>query len=391
MATFDPRKLLKQISNPLLQHFFAARGELHEVDWDSLTKHKVEPVFLAWQELPQDEKQAIQLVFQDIHYLSSPRGAEVLLEQIRWKRPTLVSEFAAQKSLQSKAMFVLINAPELMETAAQFARSDQLHGGRSWQRCVSLPSINPRTTRRQIESLETLIKKYYEPRQMRGKYCKVEHQERSDGCDYFFAYLDNYPDSRPEFEGNGGRFVLRSSRSAFENVFIYNRSNGSLDISAKGGRPVREEMQRVFCKCILDWEFDAKVHQPPPYQLDHLFVSSAALPLELGDGIESVDITRMRIEQLGVPGYIELKCDRGSPPGAMYQEIERSLNPSRINRSSIKVRSVTISIVFGRDGRGRNSRASFDVTVPHTCNLKDRPEEQRTVIEKCLKRWGIST
>lgn len=391
MAAFDPSKLLKQISNPHLQQFFAARGELLELNWGSLTKHKIEPVFEAWQAMPVDQRQAIQLIFQDIHYLSRPRGADVLFEQIKWKKPDLVEQFASQQNLQDKAMFVLLRAPELMDLAAQFSRSDQLVGGRSWQRCVSLPGVKPKTTKKQLEKLAKSIKNYYGPKQMRGEYCEVVHQQRSDGCDYFFAYLDNYPDSRPEFEGKAGKLVMRSSRSAFENVFVYNRVEGTLDISAKGGKCVREEMQRVFCKSILDWEFDATIRQAPPYQLDHLFRSDSTLPVELGDGIESVEITRMRIQQRGIEGYIELKCDRNGSPGAIYREIDRSLNTSRITMQSIIVRSVTLSIVFNQDARGRRSTATFDVSVPQTCNLNDRPEEQRAVIQKCLRRWGIAT
>lgn len=43
---FNPRRILKQIANPLLREFFVVRrGELSDVPWDSLTEHKIEPVF----------------------------------------------------------------------------------------------------------------------------------------------------------------------------------------------------------------------------------------------------------------------------------------------------------------------------------------------------------
>lgn len=390
MAAFDPRKLLKQISNPLLQQFFVSRGELLDVDWEFLTKHKIEPVFEAWQDLPDDERHAIQLVLQDIYYLSRPLGSSVLLEQIRWKMPELVEQFSVQVNLQDKAMFVHLHAPELMDLAAQFARSDQLAGGRSWQRFKSLPSVTPKTTRKQLSNFAGSITNYYGPKQMRGRCCEVEHQRRSDGCDYFFAYLDDYPNSKPEFQGRAGKLVMRASRSAFENVFVYNSTEGTLDVSAMGGRAVRNAMQEAFCEHVLDWQFDAASHKEPPYQLDQLFIASSSLPIDPGDGIESVEITRMRLEQKGVNGYIELKTSRNASPGSIYREIERSLNTSRFTRGTTKVRSVTLSIVFSRDDRGKRSTATFDVTVPRTCNLNDRPEEHRRVIERCLKRWGIS-
>ena len=35
--SFDPRKVLKQIANPLLREFFSRRGELLDVPWDQIT------------------------------------------------------------------------------------------------------------------------------------------------------------------------------------------------------------------------------------------------------------------------------------------------------------------------------------------------------------------
>jgi len=44
---FDPRKVLKQISNPLLREFFRRCGELDDVLWDDLTEHKIDAIFEA--------------------------------------------------------------------------------------------------------------------------------------------------------------------------------------------------------------------------------------------------------------------------------------------------------------------------------------------------------
>ena len=34
-------------------------------------------------------------------------------------------------------------------------------------------------------------------------------------------------------------------------------------------------------------------------------------------------------------------------------------------------------------------RLSFDVSFPGSCSLKNKPEEQRLLGEKCLRLWGI--
>ncbi|MCL6504029.1 MAG: hypothetical protein K6T86_15200 [Pirellulales bacterium] len=60
---FDLRKVLKQISNIHLQQFFAKRGELHDVPWDGIKEHKIDPIVEASQALSPAKRWQVQILF----------------------------------------------------------------------------------------------------------------------------------------------------------------------------------------------------------------------------------------------------------------------------------------------------------------------------------------
>ena len=68
---FDPKKVLKHISNPLLREFFDRRGELRDVPWDDLTEHRIDPVFDAWEALPDGKANEVQCILREVHALAS--------------------------------------------------------------------------------------------------------------------------------------------------------------------------------------------------------------------------------------------------------------------------------------------------------------------------------
>jgi hypothetical protein len=103
---FDPRKVLKQIANPLLREFFVEqRGELLKVPWDELTEYKIEPVFEAWQELDEAKQLEVQILLRDIHELADHRGVAALVELVRQRCPEHAAEFEAQGGEADKAMW----------------------------------------------------------------------------------------------------------------------------------------------------------------------------------------------------------------------------------------------------------------------------------------------
>lgn len=136
---FDPRKVLRQIANPLLKEFFDRRGELRNMAWEELTETRIEPVFEAWQQLPERPRKEVQVTLQDVVELADERGLSVLAEEVKLRCPGREAEFNGWDGRADRAMWVYLNVPEAFEEAALFARADALAAGRYWIKRNGLP------------------------------------------------------------------------------------------------------------------------------------------------------------------------------------------------------------------------------------------------------------
>ena len=136
---FDPKRVLTQTSMPLRRRLFTERFPLAGVPWDDLEEMGIEPVFQAWQRLPDAQRNEVQVLLQDLNDLSEERGLPVLAEEVLARCPDRADEFAALEARCDKAAWVYLNVPDAFEDAALFARADTLAAGRYWVKRNSLP------------------------------------------------------------------------------------------------------------------------------------------------------------------------------------------------------------------------------------------------------------
>lgn len=221
------------------------------IPWDDLGETQVEPIFAAWQKMPDDNRRLVQLVLQDINELADERGVKVLVEEIQRIAPDRLAEFDAIVGQADRAMWTYLNVKMAFVVAAYFARAEALSTGRYWITRNSLPKEAIAVDDSHKAALKAALAEFYWDRQLRGKICEIEHYTRIGGSEYFFAYLDDYPDDPVVFDDTG-HLVRSKERRVFDNVFVFNPSDGTLDVYAKGGKKVYEPLQQRFCKAVLD-------------------------------------------------------------------------------------------------------------------------------------------
>lgn len=243
---FDPRKVLKQIANTLLEDFFASRGELLSLPWDTLKETEVQPVFEAWQALPEPKRREVQVILQDVNELADERGLAVLADEVALRDQDKFPAFVAQSSRTDKALWVYLNIRAAFEEAARFARADALSFGRYWHKRNGLPRAPAdapplAVTDEMKTAIASALTQYYAHTQGRGQHCHIEHYRRSNGNEYFFTYLADYPDMHLSFD-DGGAMRRHHERGAFDNVFVYRPDAGTLGTFVRGGKKVREAL-----------------------------------------------------------------------------------------------------------------------------------------------------
>lgn len=385
---FNPRTILRKISNTLLQPFFDLHGGLDDVPWADLRETYVEPVFAAWQNMLDTPRKHVQVILQDINELADDRGVQVLAEELQRSVPDHMDEFCALGGMADRAMWAYLNARGAFSIAAYFARADAHASGRYWIKRNTLPTQPLSVTDDHRTALEAGLTDFYWQTQMRGRYCTVEHYTRINGSEYFFAFLDDYPDAHIVFEDNGEP-VRREERRAFDNVFVFNPSDGSLEMYAKGGKKVYEPLQQVFCQSVLGLDVGPADPLRPAYVLDHLLHPGRSMPTDPNDRISAAIITKVRICPIDRPReYIELGIDPNRGIHGIDQAIAEYLNTARLSLDRIRAKQMSFRLEFPHDVR--RWPLSFSVSHPNSCDLKSRPDDLRAIGERCLRLWEVT-
>lgn len=385
---FDPRRILRKISNSLLRVCFERNGVVEGIPWDDLGETQVERIFAVWQKMPEDKRRHIHIVLLDINELADERGVKVLVEEIQRAAPDRLSEFHAITGQADRAMWTYLNVKMAFVVAAYFGRAEALSTGRYWIKRNSLPKQALSVTDDHKAALKATLTEFYWDEQLRGRTCEVEHYTRIGGSEYFFAYLDDYPDDPVVFDEQG-HLVRSKERRVFDNVFVFNPSDGSLEMYAKGGKKVYEPLQRRFCKAVLGLDVGPADPQRPAYTLDHLLRPDRAMRTDPADRIVSAVITRVRLAPLGRPSeYVELGLDRGRGINRIDQAIAEYLNTTRLHPGSVSVKQMAFMLRFSEGAPCR--QMTFSVSCPNSCDLKSRPDDQRAIGERCLRMWEVA-
>lgn len=389
---FDPRAMLKQSSIPLLRQFFDRRGELQDLPWEEMVESRqFNLIYHAWQALPDGDRRQVQTIFQELWELADEQGIRVFAEELRVHAPQRAWEFAACHSRLNKVLWFYINFPDLFEKVALFVRADWLSSGRYAVRRNSLPKQQLTVTSQIRESLARALRDYYWPHEMRGRHCHVEHYTRSGGNEYFFAYLDDWPDSRMVFEDSGALESI-SQRYAFSVLFVFCPQEGSLELVAQGGRAVHYLLQRAFSKSVFGIDVEPADPLRSVYCLEQLLDPDFTYPTEPADCVGLVRLTRIRLVPLSsslCAATLEIRFTSRVARRQWVEIIHEQIKALGLMRSQVEVRQASFQLVFLNGGFGRRKTATFTVNLPSSCDLKTKSDEVREIGQRCLRRWGI--
>ena len=383
---YAPKLFLRQVKNALLKEYFTARGELAGFDWDSLKEADADPVYLAWHALPEDKQEEIEQDFRDIYDLASAEGTRTLVEEGRFHGLDLGAELDEVDGLINKAFHVRLKHKDIFDVAHILDRADHLNG-RYWRKRKDMPKKQPNVSAATLKELGDAIGAYYRENQGRGKWCKVEHYVRANRYHYFFAYPKDYTDTFIGYDDQG-RFERRRQNPAFEVVFIYDPADGTLDLYTQGDKDLKQDLQKLFARSILQEELAEEDRNSVPYELNGLKNRSFAFPTDPADGVMEVRVRELRLSIVGNERKrITFEVSPKGVPADIHDLMQQALHEHRLPLSMVNVTSAVIQMRLNNGNGRRDKTVSFRISMPDTCNLKDKPEH--LVAKKYLKLWGL--
>ncbi len=370
---YSTRDFFRHMPNALLARYFAGRAVFAEFDFVAMSETRHDELFAAWLALSDAQRNTMDAEFRDIFEMSCEKGCRAILDEAKWHLdqdadPNATIAFtemlAALTSHYARAMVTYLDHNLFWRGATHFYHADNLP---FWRKRKNLPHNAAQVDAVSIQALANSIRTYFHHTEGRGNNCVVEPFRRGDR-DYFFAYPEDYSQQSPEWVN--GQFGIRPHNPAFEVIFVYSQSEGSLDLNYRGSYKAIEPLQAMFVETILQLpELPPDPKDSRVYDLGPLRQRNFEFTYDLGSGIESVVVKKLRLSSRATRGErISLEADTSHDPQAVYALLDRIQIAMPMAQYSVTQVDLAVSMVVEADRPPKT--VNIHITYPNSCSLK---------------------
>lgn len=372
MATrhYSVPHFFRQVPNALLRRYFAGHDLFGDVDFERMPEAKPDALLGAWNAISDAKRMAIETQLREVFDLACVNGIHAIRDAARGQLGAASEQYtafldslAALKSHYERAMTTFLDHHECWRQAVQFCHADSLS---YWRKRRGLPSVAAATDKANLAALEDEIGRWFHKEELRGRNCRVEFRRR-DERDYFFAFPQDF--ANEVIEWSDGDLAPRPHNPAFEVVFVWSQSEGSLDLNYRGTPKAKDALQAAFARNILALE---KLPPAPKdgriYDLSALKRREFPFVYAASSGIKSVALRAVRLSSAVRKGdRMKLEADTSRNPLALYDVIEQAGKAFALAQWNVTQAEFVARIAATEERPERNE--SFTVSFPNSCSL----------------------
>ena len=385
---YSTRDFFRQMPNALLACYFQGREVFGDLDFSAMKETKPDELFGAWLNLPSSQRNAMDAEFRDILDMCCEKGFRAIIDEAkRQLRETpdaltgFVETLSALPNHYERAMITFLDHNDFWKGATRFYHADTLP---YWRKRKNLSHQLAAVDEASLLQLASLIRSYFHRTEGRGNNCVVEPFRRGE-LDYFFAYPEDY--SQQSIEWVDGQFGRRPHNPAFEVIYVYSQTEGSLDLNFRGSYKTIEPVQAMFATAIL------KLPELPPdpqdgrvYDLNPLRQKDFNFVHEVGSGIENVAVKKLRLSSRVKKGdRITLEADAAQDPNGVYVLLETLGKSVPLHLYNVTQVELAASVTVDTDKPPKS--VTIRITHPNSCSLKY--DELDLKLRKMLEASGI--
>jgi hypothetical protein len=396
MAVFNYRQFIRQVPGRSWKFYCQARRlTLPEgFDWD-LPHEKLAAALIAFFEnLNEAATNEFQRDLRLAHDFASRRGIDALRNAAPRDSP-LHEDLPQMTSDAERALWAIVNWPQLVAPAAAILDFNLRSGKRGWKRLKIAPCPDLHRGDDEIKALEAALADAFTPRKGTPRACQIESLDRHlDGGVQLGILIEDNPQRQLEF-GEDDRVHWRDTRPPQEmNLVIYS-TTGVIDIIVPGGKKIQETVLTLFGRHILKTTIHPQAVTEPM-----LFLNRLRDGFELFDDTEvdlaAHQVQHIRLTQARVRSALPPQLDCTIRPNADREspDVLASLQAHTLDHpllgSGFNIIEATVSIYFLPSPTNRLGRTlHIDLKQNGISNLRDMNEEDARLAESLLIAWGV--
>jgi hypothetical protein len=388
---FAGRHFLRMARNSDLEVYSGKTGFLAGVSFEARDEADIDDIWIAWQTSTPEVRAQIDVDFRDIDSLATAEGAAAFVREGKQLELDLEPEFAEKGGFHDKSFTAFLKYRDLFDRVLQLSSTEALPT-RYWSKRNDLPRVGLRTDEQTMANLGSALRYYFKEKEGRGQTCVVESCE-SDGLTYFFCYLEDYGRTELGF-GSTHQLERRTSRPAFEVIFIVSLEHRSLDTFFFGSRQTVKALETLFSRAIFGFDLP-EFRDETVYELNQLKQRGFPWIYDLASGIVSVAVLSMQFNAIG--GIKRRKTLDADPTRYedIYDFIDDDFDTGALSDSpsgrpplaAFNVAKVKMQVKFEKLPRRRQPSVTFFVSFPNGCSLKH--DDKHAIIREMLRQSGI--
>jgi hypothetical protein len=387
--SFSFRHFLRQTPSRASRAFFDSRGvEFGDtVDWSAAEHVTARQIAEAMDRMSGDVVAPLISSLERAHALADETGIRALVNAAE-DPETMLATFDQAENDQERALRILVESPKVFERAEDIRYFDYRVEGAYGRRFRARKDATVSRDAADLGRLQCALGAYFRGIDGSGRSCVAEVIDRNkDGSVQVTLFVEGLASNAVGFDQGG--LYRRPQRPAIQAAIVYCGRTGTIETVAKGGKPVHEELRKLFAQQLLhmDPRFDAV--RPRCFRLGVL-AGRPKLPTNPADGIEMARVRRLKLlPSSNRPGALVIEAPSNRPDisaQGLSADWFQAWDP--VPRG-FHIVQATISIHF-RAIDGRPPRTiHLELTSLGSSNLKKFKQDDRILLEKYLEEWRL--
>lgn len=375
-------------------------GHVSDLDWSASRKDLTCSLNNEICSLAEEEQERL---FADMDRISQfmndfgRNALRVVLEQ----EEEVIEAFDKQQDVTGCALFVLNRDGDAFERAVSAVYVDRRLNGRDWTGLDFESGSEPKLCADpQVSDFEDRLVGIFSqdgptPRVVTDRFTRQETdlEGRQDVTrEQFTIFVEKEPEAAISMNDQKELETL-VVRPLLEAAVVFDSSDGTLDVVAKGGgKTRRRQIAEAFVETMLK-PGAALASRPRRTLALDLLKKRPNFSIELKDGVQSVQVTKLT---LGAPDHrsiitFEVPARLSDGADDLYQRAERAFRPKGVfSRNGWRVLGAKLKIVFNpEEAKRRTKSVTFELKLPDRTNLRDQLDLHRKIADDLLARWGL--
>lgn len=396
MAAFNYHQLIRQVPPRTWQYYFQSRKIAlpDDHDWGVPVSKLIETLIVAIDALDALEAKLIHAELRRVHALANSRGVDAL-RNVAKPDSAVHEDFPQLSSDAERALWVMVNWPDLFETAETVYQVNLRLGRRGWKRLQITPCDTLFRGPDDIKALELALAEAFTPRKGAPRACQIDMLDRHlDGGMQLGMLIEDDPQRQLEF-GEDNRAHWRDTRPPTRLDLVFYPASGVIDLLASGGVKAQQKVLTQFAKHVLKKPIDPQKIKQPMFYLNRLRDG-----FELFDDSQ-VDLAAYRVDhirwsQAKLRAIAAPHCDYSikPPTDKVAPDVLACLKAHQIDRRlmshGFNIQEAVVTLYFLPAELGKAGRVlHIEIKQSGVSNLRDMEESDAKLVQALLIAWGI--